>query len=151
MSNRADKISGGCELVFPKSLSHGEIEEARRKLTGLSDGLAQQLLDELSARVESGAVHHSPLAYLRGLVKRAITGNFTPETGIAIAAARQQRRATQEACKRAELSAPTLPPADESNPLVQRLMHARKALNHQAIGEDISTQTESTDQLLTSK
>ncbi len=48
--DQADEISGGCELVFPKSLSHGDIEEAGKKLTALSDGLAQQLLGELLGR-----------------------------------------------------------------------------------------------------
>ena len=127
---------GGCNLEFPKSLSSGETEEARRKLDGFSNRLAQQLLDELSARLQVGEVNGSPLAYLRGIVSRAVAGSFTPEAGIAVATVREQRRRTDIALERAESSVPELPPANENNPLVQRLIRVRDGLNHRAIDED---------------
>jgi hypothetical protein len=51
---------------------------------------AQALLDELSARLQAKAVRTSPIAYLRGLVGRAIAGQFIPELGLRIAAARRR-------------------------------------------------------------
>ena len=66
---------------------------------------AQALLDELSARLQAKAVHTSPIAYLRGLVRRAVAGEFVPELGLRIAIAtrrhqeelilRQQREAEE--------------------------------------------------------
>ncbi|TAK46419.1 MAG: hypothetical protein EPO27_08080 [Betaproteobacteria bacterium] len=53
---------------------------------------AQALLDELSARLQAKAVHMSPIGYLRGLVRRAIAGEFVPELGQRVAAARRRRR-----------------------------------------------------------
>ena len=53
---------------------------------------AQELLDELSARLRAKAVHTSPVAYLRGLVRRAIAGEFVPELGQRVAAARRTQR-----------------------------------------------------------
>lgn len=38
------------------------------------------------------AVHTSPLAYLRGLVNRAVAGQFVPELGQRVAAARRRRQ-----------------------------------------------------------
>ncbi len=123
---QADEISGGCELVFPKSFSHGEIEEARRKLASLSDGLAQQLLDELSARLQAGAVHHSPLAYLRGLVKRALDGEFTPEVGVKVASSRIRTRAIEIERARVQTDTSHLRKADPDIPLFKRLEAIRR-------------------------
>lgn len=42
--------------------------------------------------MQAKAVHTSPIAYLRGLVKRAIAGEFVPELGQRVAAARRRRQ-----------------------------------------------------------
>ena len=75
--------------------------------------------------MQANAVRGSPLAYLRGLVKRAQAGDFTPEAGLAIAEDREHRRRTERAVKRAKASVAPPPPTDESNPLVQRLNRVR--------------------------
>jgi hypothetical protein len=49
------------------------------------------LLDELSARMQAKAIHTGPIAYLRGLVRRASSGDFVPELGQRVAAARRRR------------------------------------------------------------
>lgn len=54
---------------------------------------AQALLDELSARMQARAIRTGPVAYLRGLVKRAEAGDFIPELGPRIAADRRRREA----------------------------------------------------------
>ena len=133
-----DDVASGGDLVFPKALSSGEIEEARRKLEGLSNPLAQQLLDELSARLQSGAIHGSPLAYLRGLVKRAWGGEFTPEAGVPITNTRVHIRTTDAIRARAQSAVSLLPEPDPDNPLVQRIEAIRTRVNgsNLAVGGD---------------
>lgn len=59
---------------------------------------AQVLLDELAARLQQNTVHTSPIAYLRGMVRRAQAGDFIPELGARIAAERRAN-AEQEALR----------------------------------------------------
>ena len=72
----------GDQLVYPKGLSGTERVAARSQLEPLPVELAQQLLDELAGRMAANAIHLTPLAYLRGLVRRAQTGDFTPEVAL---------------------------------------------------------------------
>jgi hypothetical protein len=44
---------------------------ARRLVEGLDSDLAQQVIDEWAAIMATGAIHSSPIGYLRGLLKRA--------------------------------------------------------------------------------
>jgi hypothetical protein len=81
--------SGG-DLIFPDMLLPEERASARLLLRRCEDQ-AQALLDELSARMQAGGVHSSPIAYLRGLVRRATAGEFVPELGLRVAAARRRR------------------------------------------------------------
>ena len=83
--------SGG-ELVFPDALIPDERASARRMLEQCPFQ-AQALLDELSARMQAKAIHTGPIAYLRGLIKRAVAGEFVPELGPRVAAARRKRQA----------------------------------------------------------
>ena len=78
-------------MIFPDTLLPEERASARILLHRCADQ-AQALLDELSARMQAKAVHTSPIAYLRGLVRRAIAGEFVPELGQRIAAARRSRQ-----------------------------------------------------------
>ena len=95
----------GGDLILPESLLPEERAAALLLLKPCAQQ-AQALLDELSARMQARAVHTSPLAYLRGLVRRAQAGEFVPELGQRVAAARrrheeelilrQQREAEQQ-------------------------------------------------------
>ena len=80
---------GGGDLILPESLLP---EERAAALLLLKPCLqhAQALLDELSARMQANAVHTSPVAYLRGLVRRALAGEFVPDLGQRVAAARRR-------------------------------------------------------------
>jgi hypothetical protein len=73
--------SGGefIELVFPTEFTTKECTEATRRLETLPTTLAQQLLDELSSRMERGGIKTTPLAYLGGLINRARAGTFVPD------------------------------------------------------------------------
>jgi hypothetical protein len=93
--------SGG-ELIFPVMLLPEERASALLLVQRCPDQ-AQALLDELSARLQAKAVRSSPIAYLRGLVRRAIAGDFVPELGQRIAAAR--RRHAEELIQRQQREA----------------------------------------------
>ncbi len=107
---------------------------AEKLLRPFPAALAQQLLDELSGRLAVNAIRLSPLAYLRGLVKRARAGEFTPEVAFQVEKARQRRRQTEISQRQAEEAClqdlPTAPLA-ENNPLVEKLMAIR---NRQQLG-----------------
>ena len=64
----------------------------------------QELLDELAGRLRVQGVRGSPVAYLRGLIARALAGTFIAEVGSAVAAQRRNRRmaAEQRAAREAE-------------------------------------------------
>ena len=79
----------GGELIFPEALLPEERAAAHHLVRHCTDQ-AQALLDELSARMQAKSVRTSPIAYLRGLVRRADAGAFVPELGIRVAAARQR-------------------------------------------------------------
>lgn len=86
-----DRPQSGDDLIFPDALLPEERVAAQRLIRRCGDQ-AQALLDELSARMQARAVHTSPLAYLRGLVNRAVAGQFVPELGQRVAAARRRRQ-----------------------------------------------------------
>ena len=104
----------GGDLILPESL----LPEERAAALLLVQRCAQQaqaLLDELSARMQANAVHTSPVAYLRGLVRRSLAGEFVPELGQRVAAARRrqaeelslrQQRETEEQRLAAECATP---------------------------------------------
>ena len=84
-------LQGGDGLIFPDPLIPEERASARRMLERCPDQ-AQALLDELSARMQAKAIHTGPIAYLRGLIKRAAADEFVPELGPRVAAARRKRQ-----------------------------------------------------------
>ena len=77
------------EMVYPPTLSAVEVVAANHPLRGIVPATAQQVLDELAGNIERNAIRGSPIAYLRGLVKRVHARTFTPECGLAILKRRQ--------------------------------------------------------------
>jgi hypothetical protein len=114
-------------LEYPNGLSAVERQEAANKLADLSTDLAQQLLDELTANISAGTIRATPLAYLRGLIKRAQSGQFTPEAGLRIAEQRKRRVQTESAIRSSEAAAhkPTDLPVLDS-PLVRKIDAMRR-------------------------
>ena len=88
------------KLEYPKGLSPSERADAQRRLARLPPELAQQLLDELAARLKAGTIRISPLVYLKGLIKRANTGRLVPEAGLNVADAREKRRRNEDYVQR---------------------------------------------------
>ena len=117
------------DLEYPKDLVNTERERVRYHLKDLPIDLAQQVLDELSARMVAGAIRVSPLAYLRGLVRRARAGEFVPEAGLQVAENRRRRAHAEAAMRRAEAmgraSVSAHPPVVES-PLVKKVAAIQK-------------------------
>lgn len=85
------------DLVFPPGFAIEEREAACALLAQVAPQ-AQLLLDELSGRIQAKAVRSTPIAYLRGLVMRAVAGTFIPEAGIAVSVARRKREAQDAEC-----------------------------------------------------
>ncbi len=117
--------SGGGERIFPKAFSSRERDQADAMLRDVGEALGQALLDELAGRLEQGALRGAPLAYLRGLVRRAEAGTFTPEAGLGIAEARARRERAEAATRRAASAPPALPPVDPDHPLARRVAQIR--------------------------
>lgn len=93
------------------------------KLATLPADLAQQLLDELAGHLEADTLRVSSLAYLRGLVLKASTGNFTPEAALPISEQPNRQRqieATLRQTETAHSDVHALIPAGDSPRLRQR-------------------------------
>lgn len=86
--------SGSTDYIFPKQLTSQERETAKLQLDVIDSVLAQAVLDELAARLNANKVTGAPLSYLRSLITRANTGQFMPEAGVRVAAAREQAKST---------------------------------------------------------
>ncbi|MBE0625801.1 MAG: hypothetical protein IH606_13420 [Burkholderiales bacterium] len=120
-----DRSDSGGDLIFPETLLPEERAAARHLVQPCADQ-AQALLDELSARLQAKAVHTSPIAYLRGLVRRALAGEFVPELGLRIAIARRRRK--EELILRQQREAEEFRlAADRATPEYQVKVAARRA------------------------
>ena len=114
----------GLRLQYPKGLSPSECADAQRRLARFPPEIAQQLLDELGARLKAGTIRISPLVYLAGLIKRANAGKFVPGAAFHVADAREKRRRNEAYIQR--LQALTDHPMREKtgvadSPLAKRL------------------------------
>ena len=116
-SDDRDVVRGGDEetengdvvvLEYPTSLNAYERQQAETLVQGVADQ-AQQLLDELAAAIQAKKVKTSPMAYLRGLVKRAAAGTFAAEAGQRIAQERERRRMAMAAVAAAAARPPDAP------------------------------------------
>jgi hypothetical protein len=94
-------------LIFPKQLSSKERDSAAQVLINLDATRAQELLDELAARINANAIKSSAIGYLRSLVNRHQEGKFVPELGIKVEAAR--KNALVESKRKSEPSNLTKP------------------------------------------
>lgn len=123
----ANESGGRAKYIFPRQLKPQELEVARSQLECLDNILAQAVLDELAARLDANKITGAPLSYLRSLITRARSGQFTPEAGVRIAAARERVR-FEKINKGAEASKPTDPTE----------IPKRLAALHQALGRKSS-------------
>ena len=126
------EAQGGGDLILPETLLPEE-RQAALVLVQRCAPHAQALLDELSARMQANAVHTSPVAYLRGLVRRALAGEFVPELGQRVAASR--RRHGEELILRQQRETEQQHLASEcTTPEHQARVAARRAEIRQMVG-----------------
>ena len=78
--------NNGGEVVYPEGLREAEIQSIARSLPS-DRRAAQQILDELAARMARGAVR-SPVRYAMNLISRSYAGEFVPDLGLRIAGER---------------------------------------------------------------
>jgi len=127
----ADVESGSglnLKLEYPKRLSPSERADAQKRLARFPQELAQQLLDELAARLKAGTIRISPFVYLAGLIRRANAGEFVPEAGLHVADAREKRRRNETYMRRRQTlnDAPVMERATvEDSPLARRIADIR--------------------------
>ena len=119
------------QLEYPNGFLDQERRLAHELLAAFPTALAQQLLDELAGRMAGDSIRSAPLAYLRGLARRAKVGDFTPELALGVAGARKRRRQVEAALHRAEAACEKDLAANATNkddPLVRRLATLRSRL-----------------------
>ena len=127
-------VGGGGDrnpLEYPNGLLDQERRLAEGLLAAFPTVLAQQLLDELAGRMAGDSIRSAPLAYLRGLARRAKVGDFTPELALRVAGARTRRRQVEAALHWAEAACEKDLAANATNkddPLVRRLATLRSRL-----------------------
>jgi hypothetical protein len=125
----AKNPSGSTDYIFPKQLTSQEREIAKPQLDVIDSALAQAVLDELAARLNVNKIKGAPLSYLRSLIARAKTGQFTPEAGIRVASARE--RAKQEQFKKAaEVLKPSNPSEVPKHLAAMHQVLARKSTSN---------------------
>ena len=95
-------------LEYPPSLTAYERQQAETLVQGVPEH-AQDLLDELAAAIQAKKVKTSPVAYLRGMAKRAAAGTFAAEAGQRIAQERERRRRAMAAVAAAATRPPDAP------------------------------------------
>ena len=91
------------ELTYPAKLTEREREDITAQIESLPTEIAQQMLDVVQSRIQSGQIKTNPAAVLRGIVRkyRADPATFDPSPGFGNAEVRH-RRAEFEARQRAE-------------------------------------------------
>jgi hypothetical protein len=114
---------------------NGFLDQERRLPQGLLAAfptvVPQQLLDELAGRMAGETIRSAPLAYLRGLARRAKVGDFTPELASRVVGARKRRRQVEAALHRAQAACEKDLAANATNdddPLVRSLATLRSRL-----------------------
>lgn len=115
------------ELHFPGDLMPEERIQARSIIARLDAALAQKVLDEWAGIITAGDIRASKLGCLRALVARAQAGTFTPERALRVARTRETRQRVEVV--QAAIERPELPPVDENNPLVRRVMEMARRVS----------------------
>ena len=77
--------------------------------------------------MKKGVIKTTPLAYLRGLAKRARAGTYTPEGALAVAHQRHRKAEVDAALTRCDQGGELrVEPMDQDNPLVKKLLRMQQ-------------------------
>ncbi len=97
------------------------------------NGQAQALLDELAGLMKAGTIRISPLACLRGMVRKAKAGEFTSEYGVKIAKVRLKRAENERRLLAVEIK-PKPPPTVDIEQAKKNLSTLRQAMHGKGTG-----------------
>ena len=91
------------ELIYPAKLTETEFEDITTQIDPLPPAVAQQMLDVVESRMQSGQIRTNPAALLRGVIRKyqVDPDAFDPSSGFHIA---DQRRHRAEAAARLEVA-----------------------------------------------
>lgn len=81
------------ELIYPAKLTNVEYEDIAAQVNPLPPDIAQQMLDVIASRMQSGQIRTNPAALLRGVIRKyqVDPDAFDPSSGFQIADARRRR------------------------------------------------------------
>jgi hypothetical protein len=118
-------------LTFPAKLTERELADMTAQVHPLPAEVAQQMLDVIQARIQSGPpIRTNPAAMLRGIVRKyqADPASFDPSTGYHIADQRHRRAGAEARWRAAAESPPPRPTAPETPPVrtEDQRRHARQ-------------------------
>ena len=84
------------KLIYPAKLTETEFEDIAAQVYPLPSAVAQQMLDVVESRMQSGQIRTNPAALLRGVIRKYQTDPdaFDPSSGFQIADARRRRAET---------------------------------------------------------
>jgi len=85
------------------------VAAAKALLQEIAFNTAQQVLDELAENIKRNAIRRSPIAYLRGLVRRVHERTFVPESGLVVLSGREAHRRAEKAKTLAKRRCSTTP------------------------------------------
>ena len=125
------------QLVFPACIAESQRPDAASSLRQLSNEDAQVVLDELDGCAQASEVK-KPMAYLRALIARALTGEFKPELALSVKEKREARERHLQTMKRNQLQQPrTRPPTDaELTPMPPRIREQLRSIRDRANAAD---------------
>lgn len=98
------------QLIYPHQLSEIEKSSIQKMLSGIPAVAAQQLLDELSAAIQTKTIKKTNLQWFRGLIQKFQKREFEPVAGMKLT---QQRNIQIERAHAINLSKPTSKPNPE--------------------------------------
>ena len=83
-------------LIYPAKLTATEQQDIEEQLQPLPPDIAQQMLDVIESKMQSGQIRTNPAALLRGVLRRykANPDAFDPSSGFQIADTRRRRAET---------------------------------------------------------
>jgi hypothetical protein len=96
------------ELVYPAKLTEQEQADIATQVDPLPPEIAQQMLDVVESRMQSGQIRTNPAALLRGVIRKyqADPDAFDPSSGFHIADQRRRRAEAEARLRAAEARRP---------------------------------------------
>jgi hypothetical protein len=96
------------ELVYPAKLTEAEYADITVQVDPLPPEIAQQMLDVVESRMQSGQIRTNPAALLRGVIRKyqADPDAFDPSSGFHIADQRRRRAEAEARLRAAEARRP---------------------------------------------